>query len=132
VWPSINSHILEGLTMWAERGNKKAQKLAGELLKKTVSMISGAVEGGETPNSFEHYNPETGFGSNYRGVHRFLNSFMLDNVFRIAGGFAIRYGEIQDDPILPDQPDFKLQGMPLGNKLFDVERKNGRLKVTPH
>jgi hypothetical protein len=61
-----------------------------------------------------------------------LNSFLLDNVFRIAGGFAIRYGEIQDDPILQDQPDFKLQGMPLGNKLFDVERKNGRLKVSPH
>jgi len=132
VWPSINSHILEGLTMWAERGNKKAQKLAGELLKKTVSMMSGAVEGGEVPNSYEHYNPETGYGSHYRGVHRFLNSFLLDNVFRIAGGFAIRYGEIQDDPILQDQPDFKLQGMPLGNKLFDVERKNGRLKVSPH
>ena len=65
-------------------------------------------------------------------MHRFLNSFLLDNVFRIAGGFAIRYGEVQDDPILQDQPDFKLQGMPLGNKLFDVERKNGRLKISPH
>jgi hypothetical protein len=132
VWPSINCHILEGLTMWAERGNKKAQKLAGDLLKKTVSMLSGSVDGGEVPNSYEHYNPETGFGSHYRGVHRFLNSFLLDNVFRIAGGFAVRYGEIQDDPIMQDQPDFKLQGMPLGNKLFDVERKNGRLKISPH
>ena len=128
----MNCHILEGLTMWAERGNKKAQKLAGDLLRKTITMMSGAIEGSESPNSFEHYNPETGIGSRYRGVHRFLNAHVLDNAFRIAGGFAIRYGEIQDDPIMADQPDFKLQGMPLGNKLFDVERKNGRLKISPH
>jgi hypothetical protein len=132
VWPNMNCHILEGLTMWAERGNKKAQKLAGDLLRKTITMMSGAIEGSESPNSFEHYNPETGIGSRYRGVHRFLNAHVLDNAFRIAGGFAIRYGEIQDDPIMADQPDFKLQGMPLGNKLFDVERKNGRLKISPH
>jgi hypothetical protein len=130
VWANVNCHILEGLTTWAERGNKKAQKLATELLKKTVAMLSGALEGTDQPNAFEHYNPETGLASRYRGVHRFLNAFVLDNIFRIAGGFAIRYGEVQDDPIMADQPDFKLHGMPLGNKVFDVERKNGRLKVS--
>jgi len=130
VWPVVNSHILEGLTHWAERGNKRAQKLANDLLKKTVSMLSGATEGGETPNSFEHYHPETGIGSRYRGVDQYLNAFVLDNIFRIACGFAIRYGEAQDDPI-GDAIDFKLQGMPLGNKVFDVERKNGRLRVQP-
>ena len=57
-----------------------------------------------------------------------LNSFMLDNIFRIGCGFAVRYGEIQDDPI-GDAVDFKLKGVPLGNKLFDVERKSGKLKV---
>ncbi len=131
VWPMVNSHILEGLTMWAERGNKKAQKLAGDLLKKTVAMMSGALEGSELPNSFEHYHPETGLGSRYRGLHLYLHAYLLDNIMRIAGGFAIRYGEIQDDPIMQDAPDFKLQGMPLGNKIYDVERKNGRLKVSP-
>lgn len=128
VWPVINSHILEGLTYWAERGNKRAQKLAAELLKKTVSLLSGTCEGTESPTSFEHYSPETGIGSRYRGVDLYLNAFVLDNIFRIACGFAIRYGEVQDDP-LGEAIDFKLQGMPLGNKLFDVERKNGRLRV---
>ena len=131
VWPVINTHILEGLTYWAERGNKRAQKLANELLKKTVSMLSGACEGVETASSFEHYSPETGIGSRYRGVNLHLNAFVLDNVFRIACGFAIRYGEVQDDPI-GEAIDFKLTGMPLGNKLFDVDRKNGRLRVQPH
>jgi hypothetical protein len=91
-------------------------------------MLSGACEGGETPNSFEHYHPETGVGSRYRGVDLYLNAFVLDNIFRIACGFAIRYGEVQDDP-LGEAIDFKLQGMPLGNKLYDVDRKNGRLRV---
>jgi hypothetical protein len=126
----LNSHILEGLTYWAERGNKRAQKLAGELLKKTISMLSGQAEGTELPNSFEHYHPETGIGSRYRGIDLYTNAFVLDNVFRIACGFAIRYGEVQDDPI-GEAIDFKLQGMPLGNKVFDVERKNGRLRVQP-
>jgi hypothetical protein len=93
-------------------------------------MMSGELEGTSDANSFEHYHPETGIGSRYRGVNLCLHSFMLYNIFRIAGGFAIRYGEVQDDPILADQPDFKLQGMPLGNKVYDVERKGGRLKVT--
>ncbi|GAB4136939.1 MAG: hypothetical protein Fur0037_01760 [Planctomycetota bacterium] len=130
VWPMLNCHIMEGLTHWAERGNKKAQKLAGELLKKTVAMMSGAAEGSTEPNSLEHYHPENGRGSRYRGVHLYLHAFLLDNIFRIAGGFAIRYGEVQDDPFLSDLPDFKLQGMPLGNRLYDVERKGGKLKVT--
>ncbi|MGE3173435.1 MAG: trehalase family glycosidase [Planctomycetota bacterium] len=130
VWPVINCHVLEGLTHWAERGHKKAQKLAVDLLKKTVSMMSGELENGETPNSFEHYHPDTGLGSRFRGVHLHMQAFLLDNILRIAGGFAIRYGEIQDDPIMSDQPDFKLQGMPLGNKVYDVERKNGRFKFS--
>ena len=65
VWPVINTHILEGLTYWAERGNKRAAKLATELLKKTVTMLSGACEGVDMANSFEHYHPETGVGSRY-------------------------------------------------------------------
>lgn len=128
VWPVINTHVLEGLTYWAERGNKRAQKLATELLKKTVTMLSGSLEGNDRANSFEHYHPETGVGSRYRGVDLYLNAFVLDNIFRIACGFAIRYGEVQDDPI-GDPIDFKLTGMPLGNKIYDVDRKNGRLRV---
>jgi hypothetical protein len=114
----------------AERGNKRAAKLAGELLKKTVNMLSGEAEGSNEANSLEHYHPETGVGSRYRGIDHQLSSFVLDNIFRIACGFAIRYGEVQDDPI-GDPIDFKLQGMPLGNKIYDVDRKNGRLRVQP-
>ncbi|MCR9244335.1 MAG: hypothetical protein NXI31_04835 [bacterium] len=128
-WPGVNCHILEGLTYWAERGNKRAVRLATQLLQRTVAMLGGELEGCDTPNALEHFNPETGRGSRYRGVDLNLNAFMLDNIFRIACGFAIRYGEVQDDPI-GDAIDFKLKGMPLGNKVYDVERKSGKLKVS--
>ncbi|MCA8974645.1 MAG: hypothetical protein KDC98_07980 [Planctomycetes bacterium] len=127
-WSVVNGHILEGLTYWGERGNKKAARLATQLLQRWVSMLSGAAENSDLPNALEHYHPETGIGSRYRGIDLCLNSVVLDNVFRIACGFAIRFGEVQDDPI-GDAIDFKLQGMPLGNKLYDVERKSGKLRV---
>ncbi len=128
VWPMINAHVLEGLTYWAERGNKRAQKLANELLKKTVAMVSGLADGTDVASCYEHYHPVTGVGSHYRGIDVYMHAHLLDNIFRIGCGFAIRFGEVQDDPI-GEAMDFRLQGMPLGNKIYDVERKNGRLRV---
>ena len=46
-----------------------------------------------------------------RGIDLYLHSFILDNAFRIACGFAVRFGQIQDDPVISDQPDFKLLGV---------------------
>jgi hypothetical protein len=131
VWPMINSHVLEGLAWVAERGQKKARKLCGDLFKRTIAMMSGELEGSEVPRTFEHYGPETGLPSRYRGVDVYLHSFVLDNIFRIGCGFAVRFGQVQDDPVMDDMPDFHLKGLPIGNKTFIVERKNGKLKVTP-
>ena len=101
---------------------------ATELLKRTVTMMSGALDGTEEANCLEHFHPEVGIGSRYRGVDVHLNAFMLDNIFRIGCGFAVHYGEIQDDPI-GDPVDFQLKGVPLGNKIYDVDRKGGKLRV---
>lgn len=129
VWPMINSHILEGLAYVAERGNTKARRLCGQLMQRTVTMLSGQLEGLEEPRTFEHYHPITGLPSRFRGIDLYLHSFVLDNIFRVACGFVVRFGQIQDDPVTDDLPDFKLQGVPVGNKLFHVERKNGKLKI---
>ena len=56
---------------------------------------------------------------------------MLDTIFRVGGGFAVRFGEVQMDPVIDDMPDFKLQGLPIGNKRFNVERKGKRVKILP-
>jgi len=58
-----------------------------------------------------------------------MHSFILDNIFRVACGFAVRFGEIQNDPVIDDMPDFKLQNVPVGNKRYAIERKGSRFKV---
>jgi hypothetical protein len=130
VWPMVNSHILEGLAYVGERGNKRAQKLCADLFERTVSVMSGELERTEEPRTFEHYHPHNGSPSRYRGIDRYLHSFLMDNIFRIGCGFVVRFGEIQDDPVMSTMPDFKLQDVPVGNKRFTVERKNGKLKIS--
>lgn len=130
-WPMINSHILEGLAYVAERGNKKAQKMCGDLFERTVTMMCGELDNCEEPRTFEHYHPIHGTPSRFRGNDLHLHSFLMDNIFRIGCGLAIRFGEIQNDPVTANLPDFKMRDVPVGNKRFVVERKNGRLKVAP-
>ena len=130
VWTSVNGHIMDSLVYVAERGNKKAQRLCGDLMRKSIQMMSGELEGLEEASSFEHFSPETGRASHYRGVDRFLGAPVLDMVFRVACGFAVRFNDIQNDPVMADMPDFKLTGLPLGNKLYQVERKSKKFKLT--
>ena len=58
-----------------------------------------------------------------------MQSFILDKVFRVGCGLAVRFGDLKNDPVMGDMPDFKLQGVPVGNKVFNAERKNGKLKI---
>lgn len=131
VWPMINSQVAEGLIYHAERGHKVASKLLKELMRRTVEMVSGSLEGVDDARVFEHYHPVNGRPSRYRGVDLYLHAFLMDNIFRAVCGFAVRFGQIQDDPVIDDMPDFKLSGVPLGNRSYLVERKNGKLKINP-
>jgi hypothetical protein len=126
----INSHVIEGLTRCAERGNAKARKLNGELVRKTIAMMSGELDGTHQARSFEHYHPSSGRASRYRGIDLYLHSFVLDNIFRVACGFVARFGEVQIEPVADDMPDYKIVGVPVGNKRFVVERKGSKHKVS--
>jgi hypothetical protein len=127
----VNCHIMEALTYRAERGDKKARRLLGELFKRTISMVSGELDQSDSASSFEHYNPISGRPSRYQGTGMYLGASLLDNIFRLAGGFAIRFGEIQMDPVIDDVPDFRFLGVPVGNKRFNIERKGKRVKILP-
>ncbi len=129
-WPMINSQILEGLCYVAERGHKHARKLTKDLFNRSISMMSGELDGVEEPRVFEHYNPINGRPARFRGIDLCMHSFVMDNIFRVACGIAVRFGEVQNDPVIDDMPDFKLQGIPVGNKRYTAERKGSRFKVT--
>ena len=69
--------------------------------------------------------------SRFQGSDWLLHAFLLDNIFRVGCGFAVRFGEVQMDPVIDDMPDFKLHGLPIGNKRFNVERKGKKVKILP-
>ena len=94
-------------------------------------MVSGVLENSDVASSFEHYHPVTGRASRYLGTGNFFAAAMLDTVFRVGCGFAVRFNEIQMDPVMDDIPDFKLHGVPVRNKRFNVERKGKRVKILP-
>jgi hypothetical protein len=127
----LNCQIMEGLTYRSERGDKKARRVLGELFRRTIAMVSGQLDLVEEPTAHEHYHPVSGRASRYQGTGMDLGAHLLDTIFRLACGFAIRFGEIQLDPVIDDMPDFKLQGIPIGNKRFTVERKGKRVKILP-
>jgi hypothetical protein len=128
---AVNCQIMEALTYRSERGDKKARRLLGDLFRRTITMVSGEIENTDVASSFEHYHPVTGRAARYLGTGNFLGASLLDNIFRLAGGFAVRFNEIQMDPVIDDMPDFKLHGIPIGNKRFNVERKGKRVKILP-
>ncbi len=50
---------------------------------------------------------------------------------RLAGGDAVRSGDVQMDLLIDDMPDFKRAGLPIGDMRFNVERKGKRVKILP-
>lgn len=83
-WPMINSHLIEGLMVCAER-NRKLASLAGEIFKKwTYAMFLNGDP--SKPTSYEHYNPLTNEPSLFRGVDDYFHSWYCDLVIRYLCG----------------------------------------------
>ncbi|MCL6623062.1 MAG: hypothetical protein K6T17_00410 [Fimbriimonadales bacterium] len=94
VWPMVNSHLVEGLMVCAER-NRKLAALAGEIFKKwTYAMF---LNGDPTkPTSYEHYNPFTAEPCLFRGIDDYFHSWYCDLVIRYLCGI---------NPAKPDSPN---------------------------
>ena len=68
VWPMTNSHVIEALGRWADASRPALRSAAAHLLQRFVHMMfhDGNLE---RPNCYEHYNPNTGAASVYRGIN---------------------------------------------------------------
>lgn len=84
MWPMLNSHLIEGLMVCAER-NPKLATIAGEIFKKwTYAMfLNGDLS---KPTSYEHYNPFTGEPCLFRGIDDYFHSWYCDLVIRYVCG----------------------------------------------
>ena len=110
VWPMTNSHIAEALAHSAIMASDSG------LRKKTASFITSFVRmmffDGDVnrPNCFEHYNPETGHPSEYRGIDDYQHSWVNDLIIKYVCG------------IRPDDLTVVVDPFPFG--LDEVEAKD--------
>lgn len=122
VWPMTNSHVAEALADTARTLAPELRPRAAEFIMKFVRMM---FHGGDPkrPNSYEHYNPETGMPSLYRGVDDYQHSWIVDLILKQVVGIQPEpgmHGELIVDPLPFGLERFRAEGIYVRGHRVDV------------
>jgi hypothetical protein len=109
VWPTTNSHVLEGLLRQWHRGRTETGPVAARLLGSFVRMMFHERDPGR-PNSFEHYNPISGHASAFRGIDDHQHSWALDLLLRGVVGLEPHQGALRVHPLPMDLDHVAFRG----------------------
>jgi hypothetical protein len=109
VWPTTNSHVLEGLLRQWHRGRTETGPVAARLLGSFVRMMFHERDPGR-PNSFEHYNPISGHASAFRGIDDHQHSWALDLLLRGVVGLEPHQGALRVHPLPMDLDQVAFRG----------------------
>jgi len=123
-----NSHIVEGLLKQWHSGRREVGPYAGGLLTRFVQMMFFDGDPAR-PNCYEHYNPNTGHPSVYRGIDDYQHSWVLDLLIRGVAGLEPRSDHILIDPLPVDVSDVLLEGAFIRGKRVDVSRHEDSIEV---
>lgn len=128
VWPVVNCHILEGLVKWGSADRSAVRAAAAALLHRTVHMmfIDGELE---RPASFEHYNPVTGFPSQFRGGDDHQSHWYADLILRVVVGVEITETELRVDPFPVDVDSYALSGVFVDGHELRVALEEGVVRA---
>ncbi len=127
-WPMTNSHIVEGLLRQWNSGRRNVGTLAADLLVRFVQMMF-FDENPNRPNCFEHYNPNTGHPSVYRGIDDYQHSWVLDLLIRGVAGLEPRSDHILIDPLPIDVGDVRLIDATVRGKRVNIFRRGQEIEV---
>jgi hypothetical protein len=101
-WPMVNSHLVDALASAARNSDSaRLRQRAGEALMKVIRLMFYDGEPGQ-PNSFEHYNPETGIPATYRGYDDYMHSWIVDLILRHAVGVVPGTDAVDPLPLAVD------------------------------
>ena len=123
VWPMTNSHIADVLIRLSKLDHKFKAK-AREFILKFVEMMF-FPDG--TPNCYEHYHPDTGTPSLFRGVNDYQHSWVIDLIMRGLMGLQVEAGNITVDTNLPSDAYMRVENIPTPKGLLSLEYDRGRL-----
>jgi hypothetical protein len=128
-WPMTNSHVIEGLLRQWHCGRRNVGPYAADLLARFVRMM---FHGGDPtlPNCYEHYNPETGHPSVYRGIDDYQHSWVLDLLIRGIAGLEPRADHILIDPLPMDIDEVLLEDVIVRGKTVNIAKHGNNVDVT--
>ncbi len=130
VWPMTNSHIAEALAQTAIRFNdQELKQKAVEFIMKFIRMMFYDSDSSR-PNCFEHYNPETGQASIYRGVDDYQHSWVADLILKYVCGIRPTNKGLMIDPFPFDIESFSVDNIKVKGKNIKVERMGDEFRVT--
>jgi hypothetical protein len=121
VWPMANSHVVEAIARAAIEHDSGLRGTAAELIRKFIRMMF--LDGDpEHPNCYEHYNPDTGQPSLYRGYDDYQHSWVNDLIVKYVAGFRPAGGNaFVVDPFPFELSHLKLSGLPFQGNHIDIE-----------
>ncbi len=117
-WPMTNSHVAEAI-VGASRFDPALRERAAQFITKFVKLMF--FDGDVTrPNCFEHYNPETGKASVYRGIDDYQHSWVADLLIKYAAGVQPEAGKVVVDPFPFGLERFELRDTRVKGHRIDV------------
>ncbi len=135
VWPMTNSHIIEALGLCALRLDPDLARSCGELLQRFVRMMFHQGDASR-PNCYEHYHPDTGAPSAYRGIDDYQHSWVVDLILKYVVGIRPMHdGTIVVAPVPADVASLAVDGMIVRGREVAVLCENGgavRVSVDGH
>ncbi len=130
VWPMTNCHVADALAEFAVTHAPHLRSRAAELILRTVRMM--CEDGDPTrPNSYEHYAPDTGRASVWRGLDDYQHSWLNDLIIRWLVGFRPGPdGACVVDPLPSDVESLQLLRLPFRGAAVHVEIDADRVHVS--
>ena len=129
VWPMANSHLVEALARAAAEHDEELREPAAQFIRCYVRMMfhEGDLQ---RPNCYEHYNPETGQPSLYRGFDDYQHSWVNDLIVKYVAGFRPTGGDaFVIDPLPFGLKSLGLSGLPFRGRSVGIEIAEDRVSV---
>ncbi len=129
VWPMANSHVAEAIARAAIEHDTALREVAAEFLRRFIRMMFHDGDPAR-PNCHEHYSPETGEPSLYRGFDDYQHSWVNDLIVKYVAGFRPdRDGAFVVDPFLFGLDSLRLTHLPYRGSLIDIELQGESVEV---
>ncbi len=129
VWPMTNSHVADALGRVVRTYRPDWAEHLASFLRQYFRMMTDAGRA-DRPNCFEHYHPETGKPSRYRGIDDYQHSWTNDLIVSLVLG-VVPHGETgcTVHPLRLGVRQARLDALPVAGHALRVTLDGGRYHV---